>query len=80
MENKRMTWDEIVAKYPDRWVGLTDVERGDGGSSIISAVVKYPEKSHAELFEKQIRGELYTVYTTPENLLWNIPLGALSIG
>ena len=71
MENKRMTWDEIVAKYPDRWVGLNDVDWSDGGSSINSAVVKYTDKTSSELLMMQINGELeYSEYTTPENLVW----------
>ena len=71
MENKRMTWDEIVAKYPDRWVGLSDVDWGDEGSRINSAVVKYTDKTSGELLMMQIRGELETSeYTTPGNLIW----------
>ena len=75
MENKRMTWDEIVAKYPDQWVGLTDVERD--GADVVSAVVKYSDKDADELLGLQIEGKVYSIYTTPENLMWNLPLGAL---
>lgn len=66
MEGKRMTWDEIVEKYPDQWVGLTDVERD--GASVLSAVVKYSDKTPNELLRMQIRGEIYSTYTTPYNL------------
>ena len=77
MENKRMTWEEIVQKYPDKWVGLVDVKR-DGGK-ILSAVVKYISKSRSELLEKQIHRKIeYSTYTTPENLMWNLPFGALT--
>ncbi|MBQ9377341.1 MAG: hypothetical protein IJU05_06050 [Schwartzia sp.] len=63
---KRMTWDEIVAAYPDQWVGLTDVERKDGG--IASAVVKYTDKTSDELYDMQLSGQgVRTVYTTPQN-------------
>ncbi len=26
MNEERLTWKEIQEKYPDQWVGLTDVE------------------------------------------------------
>ena len=67
MENKRMTWDEIVKKYPDRWVGLTDVD-WENEATVRSAVVKYADKTADELLWMQIRGELYSTYTTPANL------------
>ena len=71
MENKRMTWDEIVAKYPDQWVGLTDVDWGNGGSSINSATVKCVTEDGNVTLGKQISGEIeYSTYTTPQNLIW----------
>ena len=27
MKNQKLTWQEIVSRYPDRWVGLTNIER-----------------------------------------------------
>ena len=66
--NKRMTWDEIVHKYPDQWVGLTDVEWEDQ-SNVRSAIVKYTNTPENELLMMQVKGEgVYTKYTTPDNL------------
>ena len=63
--HERMTWDEIVRKYPDQWVGLTDVERD--GASVKTAVVKYADKTSDELYDMQLSGQgVYTIYTTPE--------------
>lgn len=63
----RMSWDEIVSKYPDQWVGLTDVESEDG-ANIESAVVKYSDKSADELLMLQLEDDsLRSVYTTPNN-------------
>ena len=77
MENKRMTWDEIVAKYPDQWVGLIDVE-GDK-PNVRSAVVKYTDKTRSELLDLQLHGEIsYSTYTTPENLIWNLASGVIN--
>ena len=42
MENKRMTWDEIVAKYPDQWVGL--IEEEGAGPNVTSAIVVCADK------------------------------------
>ena len=48
---ERLTWKEIKEKYPNQWVGLTDVERD--GSDIVSAVVKYTGKTEDFLIQKQ---------------------------
>ncbi len=62
---KRMTWKEIQKTYPDKWVGLTDVE-WDGGE-VGTAIVKYTDKTSDELYDMQIKGQgVHTIYTTPE--------------
>ena len=72
----RLTWTEIKTRYPNRWVGLTDVEWKDT-SNIKSAVVKYTDKSSTELGLMQIKdGNLVSRYTTPKDFL---PLGAMSL-
>jgi len=65
--DKRMTWKEIQETYPDRWVGLTDVEWEEPESpNIVSAVVKYTDKTSDELYDMQLKGEgVHTIYTTP---------------
>ncbi len=68
--DERMTWEEIVKKYPDQWVGLVDVDWKDG-ANVRSAVVKYTDLSRDELLELQVggeEGELYSTYTTPDNV------------
>ena len=61
---KRMTWKEIQETYPDKWVGLTDIE-WDGGE-VGTAIVKYTDKTSDELYDMQIKGQIAdTVYTTP---------------
>ena len=68
---ERLTWAEIQNKYPDQWVGLTDVERN--GIDIISAIVKYTDKTKGELTLMQIEDDsLYSCYTHPDHLA---PLG-----
>ncbi len=72
--DERLTWDEIVEKYPDQWVGLTDVEWEDE-ANVRSAVVRYTDLSSSELARMQIRDRnLYSVYTTPDHLA---PLGVV---
>ena len=79
MENKRMTWEEIVAKYPDKWVGLVDIDWKDG-ANVRSAVVDCFGDNSDRIAENQINNhKIYGVYTTPENLIWNLPLGALNV-
>jgi len=67
---ERLTWDEIVEKYPDRWVGLTDVERETPDDpNVISAVVKYTDKNMNELLRLQLKDRnLYSIYTTPDHI------------
>ena len=70
----RMTMEEIIAKYPDQWVGLVDVDWKDE-SNVRSAVVKYTGLSVGELTRMQIKDQnIYSTYTTPNNLA---PMGAV---
>jgi len=64
---ERMTWSEIGTKYPDQWVGLTDVIYMDNdGISVESAIIKYTDKSKSELAMMAINGEdIIPAYTTP---------------
>ena len=64
---KRMTWDEIAKTYPDQWVGLSEVEWDKPeGANVVSAVVKYTDKTPDELYDMQIDGQdVITEYTTP---------------
>lgn len=67
---ERMTWVEIKEKYPDQWVGLTEVEyEPDNDATIESAVVLYTDKTASELTRMQIQtdGEIIGIYTTPDN-------------
>lgn len=64
---ERLTWNEIVSKYPDKWVGLTEVEWN--GADVKSAIVSYVRNNKSELIKLQLMGKgVYTIYTTPENL------------
>ena len=74
MENeKRMTWEEMVEKYPDQWIGVVDAEMD--GANIRTGVVKYVGMDVGELTRMQIKSDnLISVYTTPDNLA---PLGVV---
>ncbi len=73
--NECLTMDEIIKRYPDQWVGLTDVEWEDE-SNVRTAVVLYTDKTADELLSIQIKDpkKLYATYTTPDNLA---PLGVV---
>lgn len=71
MTGGKMTWRQIQEKYPDQWVGITDVEYdSDNDSTIRYAIVKYTGKSKDELTELQIEseGKVLARYTTPDNI------------
>ncbi len=64
---ERLTWQQIQEQYPDQWVGLVDITwRND--ANIESAVVKYVDKSKEELLMMQINNEIFSCYTTPDNV------------
>ena len=62
---ERLTWDEIIEKYPNQVVGLTEVkwETDDPDDpNVESAIVKYINSDKSELLKMQILE--HTVYTT----------------
>lgn len=66
---ERMTWKQIQEKYPDQWIGLTNVEyMNNDGVSIELAVVRYTDKSKSELTRLALKGEIVSRYTTPDNI------------
>ena len=78
MNKQRLTWNEIAEKYPDQWIGLSDIDWEDG-ANIRSAIVKFTGKSSSELLEMQIRtGDIQTIYTMPENLEYETPNGSMT--
>ncbi len=73
--DERMTWEEIQEKYPDRWIGLADVEYEPGNDATIkTAVVKYTDRSKDELTMMQIQthGKIIVRYTTPDLMIKTI--------
>ena len=67
---ERLSWEQIKEKYPNQWVGLTDVKYiEDDGISIESAIVKYTNKPKNELTHLALEGEIISRHTAPDNLL-----------
>ena len=70
---RRMTWAEMVATYPDQWIGVVDAEMD--GADIRSGIVRYVGRDIGDLTLMQIHDDnLISAYTTPDNLA---PLGAV---
>lgn len=66
---ERLSWKDIQDRYPDQWVGLTEVKYvDDDGVSIESAVIQYTDKPKSELTRLAIQGEIISRYTTPDNV------------
>lgn len=66
---ERLTWEEMQEKYPDKWLGLTDVKYvNNDGVSVESAVVKYTDKTKTELAYLSMAGEALPRYTTPNSI------------
>ena len=68
MNNQRMTWDEIVKHYPDKWVGMSQID-WENEANIRSAVVIGASDSNRDFLKRQFAGEdVFTRYTLPNNL------------
>lgn len=67
---ERMSWDKIKEKYPDKWVGLTEVKWEKPNSpNVESAVVSYVSDDKDEIISRRLTGErVCAIYTTPQNL------------
>lgn len=70
---KRMTWDEMVEKYPDKWVVLDDVKyiSEDDDINIESALViqVVPDESANDIrLNNNRKGRRYTYRRTTEYL------------
>ena len=68
MEEKRMTWDEIVEKYPDKWVGLTQVDWKDDANVRTAVVVGTSDTGEEFMFRACAGEDMCAMYTTPNNL------------
>ena len=76
---ERLAWKQIVEKYSNQWVGLTEVEyEEDNDATIKTAIVKYTNKSKDELTWMQFEtfGALIGIYTTSDNVF---QLGTLEV-
>lgn len=65
--NERLTFEEIMEKYPDQWVGLDEVEEKDGNpiaSAIVKEVGDKADILHRQVFDHAFR---MAIYTTPDN-------------
>ena len=63
---ERLTWEEIVAKYPHQYVGIVDCQ--PDSINFDTAIVKYTDRviTFEELFMKAVAGEVWMEYTTPD--------------
>ena len=73
---KRMTWEEIKKAYPDKWVGLTQIDWKDG-ANVRSAVVDYVGDTTGDAFTRQLAGDDIITIHTGDGM--DCPLGALTV-
>jgi hypothetical protein len=67
--NERLTWKEIQNRYPDQWIGLTEVEyEPDNDATIKSGIVTYIGISRDDLLELMFDKKCVARYTTPDNV------------
>ncbi|MGH2608768.1 MAG: hypothetical protein ACRDHF_06715 [Tepidiformaceae bacterium] len=47
--NRRLTWEQIVERYPDEWVILTDIDEERTDSFVVAHVFGHgPDREHME--------------------------------
>ena len=74
----RLTRKQLAEKYPDQWLGLTDIKwKNDDGVTLESAEVSYTDKTSKELLMMQIEtnGKVKAWYTNERTL----PLGMVEV-
>lgn len=65
--NVRMTLKEMQNEYPNRWLGINEIERDDK-RRILSANVVYTDKTASELSFMTINHEdIQAFFTTPDD-------------
>jgi len=70
----RLTWEEIKAKYPNQWVGLSEIE-WKNEANVKTAVIKYTDKSASDMLRLRILGEdVVSIFTTPDSIA---PIGVV---
>lgn len=63
----RMTREQMKKKYPNMWIGITDIQYNKD-NVIESANVLYTDKTASELAILALRGDsVQPLYTTPDN-------------
>ncbi len=73
---ERLSYQEIKERYPNQWVGLTDVEFESDDVTVKSAVIKVTGKTAEELGIMTLNKEIQMpYYTTPDNVF---QMGAVS--
>ena len=71
MEKKRMTWDEMVEKYPDKWVVISDpLMDGDHPDVLEGDVVAVVDDDELSDYEDKHVKENYIYRRTTESG-WN---------
>ena len=67
--DKRLTWDEMVEKYPDMWVVVKDAEM-DGPDVLSGTLVAVKADDEIDSFQIQTKGRGYKYRRTTEGF-WN---------
>ena len=68
MGEERLTWREIMEKYPCKWVGLKDVEWDPNNDCVIKSAVVYRIGKPTDddwMLTVESKGAYYQRYTTP---------------
>ena len=71
---KRMTWDEMVKKYPDMWVAIKDAKM-DGADILSGVLIAVKPDEEIDSFEIENWGKGYEYRRTSEGF-WSGSIGS----
>lgn len=69
---ERLSWPQIKDRYPDTWVGLTEIKFKNDDETNVETAVVYVNGDRTEVFDQQFYGPVNLVlYTSPEKHAWD---------
>ena len=62
-----MTREQMNKQYPNRWLGIRDVQYDENSHKMLSADVVYTDKTASDIALMAVAGEnIQPLYTTPD--------------
>ena len=67
MIGERMSWEEIIKKYPNKWIEMDHIRETENGGIIDAEIVSIDDVKDMEKKLRSFTGTTLYLYTTPED-------------